>query len=159
MDPASNSFVGQLVVNYGQPAWKSDYEQPGMFDKMTNGQVWRMGSNFWTVLDTSLSLRINGRDVEPGYYYLGMHRSEDGGTWSLAFLDSNRIRGMHLDGSEIAKAPVEFMIPVKFESSEERIDKLDISLNYPKGDPTDVTLVVGWGNFRLTTPVEVTGLK
>ena len=42
--------AGEFAVNYGRPAWKKEYEDPAKFDKMTKGQVWRMGSNFWTEL-------------------------------------------------------------------------------------------------------------
>ena len=51
--------------------WKKDYEDPAKFDAMTKGKVWRMGSNHWTALDTSLPLKISGRSVPAGSYFLG----------------------------------------------------------------------------------------
>ncbi len=38
-ESGTNSFVGQLAINYGQPVWKAEYEDLGLFDKMTKGQV------------------------------------------------------------------------------------------------------------------------
>lgn len=154
---ADNSFPGQLVINYGQPQWRSEYEDPATFDQMTQGRVWRMGNDFWTVLDTNLPLRISGRDVTAGAYYLGVHRSEDGSTWSLAFMDPSKVRQARLDASEIHKATVDFMVPMTFSKAEEATEKLAISLN--TAELTDVTLKVVWGNFQLTTPIQVIGLQ
>ena len=155
MNQATNGFVGQLVVNYGQPVWKAEYEDLGLFDKMTKGQVWRMGDNFWSVLDTHVPLKISGRDIDVGSYYLGVHRSQDGDSWSLAFLDPDAIREARLDASEIAKATVDFMVPMSYSRTDENVESLTITLDYPKEDPTNVTLTVVWGKLQLTAPIEV----
>ena len=158
MNQATNSFPGQLVINYGQPVWKAEYEELGLFDKMTKGQVWRMGNNFWSVLDTNLPLKISGRDIGAGSYYLGVHRSEDGNSWSLAFMDPDTIREARLDASEIAKATVDFMVPMSYSRTSESVEDLMVTLEYPKENPTDVTLKVTWGKLQLTAPIEVMGL-
>ncbi len=154
---ADNTFPGQFSISYGQPEWRSEYEDPTTFDQMTQGRVWRMGNNFWTVLDTNLPLRIAGREIPAGAYYLGIHRSEDGGTWSLAFMDPTKIRRARLDASEIHKATVDFMVPMTFLKAEETAEKLAISLNTE--ELTDVTLKVVWGTLQLTTPIQVIGLE
>ena len=154
---ADNTFPGQFSISYGQPEWRSEYEDPTTFDQMTQGRVWRMGNNFWTVLDTNLPLRIAGRNIAVGAYYLGVHRSEDGGTWSLAFMDPTKIRRARLDASEIHKATVDFMVPMTFLKAEETAEKLAISLNTE--ELTDVTLKVEWGTLQLTTPIQVIGLE
>ena len=154
---ADNSFPGQLVIHYGQPEWRSEYADPATFDQMTKGRVWRMGNNFWTVLDTNLPLRIGGKDIAVGAYYLGVHRSQDGGTWSLAFMDPTKIRRARLDASEIAKATIDFMVPITFAQAEETAAELDIFLN-TEDNLTDVTLKVVWGNLQLTAPIQVIGL-
>jgi hypothetical protein len=156
---ADRSFPGQLAIHYGQPQWRSEYEDPATFDQMTQGRVWRMGNDFWTVLDTNLPLRIAGRDIAVGAYYLGVHRSEDGGTWSLAFMDPTKIRRARLDASEIAKATIDFMVPMTFEKAEKSTEKLDISLTSQKDAIENVTLKVVWGTLQLTTPVQVIGLE
>ena len=158
MNQDTNGFVGQLVVNYGQPVWKAEYEDLGLFDKMTKGQVWRMGDNFWSVLDTHVPLKVSGRDIGVGSYYLGVHRSQDGNSWSLAFLDPGAIREARLDASEIAKATVDFMVPMSYSRTDENVESLTITLDYPKEDPTNVTLRVVWGKLPLTAPIEVIGI-
>jgi hypothetical protein len=89
--------AGQFAIDFGRPLWKSIYEDPAKFDQMTKGKVWRMGSNFWTTLDTCLPLKISGKKVSVGYYYLGLHRSDDGSKWSLAFIDPAKVRAAHID--------------------------------------------------------------
>lgn len=159
MNQATNTFPGQFAIHYGQPVWKAEYEDLGLFDKMTRGQVWRMGNNFWTVLDTNLPLKISGRNIEVGSYYLGIHRSQDGDSWSLAFMNPETIREDRLDASEIAKATVDFMVPMSHSDTAENVEDLMITLEYPKENPTDVTLKVAWGSLQLTAPIEVLGLN
>ena len=83
-DQKADASAGWFSIDYGRPVWKKDYEDPAKFDGMTKGKVWRMGSNHWTTLDTSLPLKISGKSVAAGSYYLGLKRSADGGRWSLA---------------------------------------------------------------------------
>jgi hypothetical protein len=151
-----NADAGQFAIDYGRPVWKSVYEDAAQFDAMTKGKVWRMGSNFWTVLDTSLPLKVSGREVPVGSYYLGLHRAADGSTWSLAFIDPGKIRAAHLDAFNIQQAPVEFEVPVSIAKTETKADKLTITLSYPKENIRKVTLKLEWGNLALTAPIDVT---
>jgi len=148
--------AGQFAINYGRPVWKSVYENPAKFDQMTKGKTWRMGSNFWTVLDSCLPLKISGKKVPAGYYYLGLHRSEDGAKWSLAFIDPAKVRAAHIDGFEIARAPIAFEVPMSVAKATAKPEKLTIELSYPKDDIQKVTLSVAWGTLALTAPIEVT---
>ena len=115
-----------------------------------------MGSNFWTVLDTCLPLKISGKNVPAGYYYLGLHRSEDGSKWSLAFIDPAKVRAAHLDAFDIEKAPVAFEVPMSIAKAATKPEKLTIELSYPKDNIRKVTLSVAWGTLALTAPIEVT---
>ena len=115
-----------------------------------------MGSNFWTTLDTCLPLKISGKDVPPGYYYLGLHRSEDGLKWSLAFIDPARVRAAHLDAFNIEKAPVAFEVPMSIAKATTKPEKLTMELSYPQDNIHKVTLSVAWGTLALTAPIEVT---
>jgi hypothetical protein len=154
-DTQANTSAGQLAIEYGRPEWKKDYEDPAKFDSFTKGKVWRMGKNFWTLLDTSLPLRISGKRVAPGYYYLGLRRSADGARWTLAFFDPAPLRAARSDGFLINKATMAFEVPVKVESSQQIAPKLTISLAYDEKTPTRVTFKLAWGNFTATAPVEV----
>src|SRR5262245_59953490 len=121
--------IGEFAIDYGRPSWKKEYEEPAVFDKMTRGKVWRLGKDFWTVLDTSLPLRISGREVGVGSYYLGLHRSEDGASWSLAFFDPTKVRGAKFDAFEINKVPIGFKVPVQLQQGGELVEKLTLLLS------------------------------
>lgn len=151
-----NAAAGQVAINYGRPVWKKAYEDKAAFDKMTNGQVWRMGSNFWTTLVTDLPINISGKEVSPGAYYLGLNRSTDGAQWSLAFIDPAGAMAAHLDAFDIRKAKVDFLTPMTTEKAGETADKLTITLTHPKEDIKNVTLKVAWGNLALSAPIKVT---
>jgi Protein of unknown function (DUF2911) len=155
-DLDANTAAGQFAVNYGRPLWKKDYEDPAKFDAMTKGKVWRMGSNFWTELDTCLPLKIGGKNVDPGVYYLGLHRSEDGTQWTLAFIDPAKVRAAHLDAFDIRKAPLWFETPVSFSKASTMAEKLTITMVYSKEDYRHVTIKLVWGNMEITAPIEVT---
>ena len=153
----SNSAAGQLAIDYGRPVWRKEYNDSAKFDAMTRGKVWRMGSNYWTILDTNLPLSIGGKKVPIGLYYIGLHRSEEGSEWSLAFIDPAKARKMHLDAFQIERAPVEFEAHMSNVSkTESPAQKLTITLSYPKNDIKHVTMLVVWGNLSLSTPIEVT---
>ena len=150
-----NSGAGQFAIDYGRPVWRKEYEDTAKFDAMTKGKVYRLGSNFWTVLDTDIPLTIAGKTIPPGAWYLGLHRSEDGSTWSLAFIDPAKTRAAHMDASEINKAPVEFKVPMATEQASEMKEKLTIDLLFQEANPKDVTLKIGWGKLQLSAPIQV----
>jgi len=149
-----NAAAGQFAINYGRPVWKSVYEDPTKFDAMTKGKVWRMGSNFWTDLETTMLLKVAGRAVPAGHYYLGLRRSTDGASWSLAFIDPAKVRAAHLDAFEIQKAAVEFEAPMTAAQNQAKAEKLTVTLSYPETKIRNVTLLLTWGNLALTAPIE-----
>ena len=150
-----NMGAGQLAIDYGRPVWKKDYEDTAKFDTMTKGKVYRLGSNFWTTLDTDMPLVIAGKTIPAGSWYLGLHRSEDGATWSLVFIDPAKARAAHVDASEIERAPISFKAPMTADPGAEMKDKLTIDLVFKKGDFQNVTLKIGWGKIQLSAPVQV----
>ncbi len=151
----ADASAGQVVIDYGRPEWKKQYEDPATFDKLTRGQVWRMGNNYWTTLDTELVVTIGGRRVTPGLYYLGLYRSTDGATWALAFINPTVIRTRHMDAFEIAKAPILFKTEMTAEKASATTRKLTFTFSHPPNDIRNTTLKLAWGNMVLTTPVKV----
>jgi len=150
-----NMGMGQFAIDYGRPVWRKEYEDTAKFDAMTKGKVYRLGSNFWTTLDTDMPLKIAGKPVPAGSWYVGLHRSDDGATWSLAFIDPAKARALHVDASEIERAPVAFKIPMTTDPSGEMKEKLTIELVRQKENLKAVTLQIGWGKIQLSAPVEV----
>ncbi len=152
---AKKAPLGQLAIDYGRPVWKKEYENQALFDGFTKGKVWRFGKDFWTTLDTGLPLKIGGKEIPAGLYYLGMQRSADGATWNLAFVDPVKARKAGLDPFMIDKAPIEFTVPVSHEKVAESADKLTIVLTTAKDDIKNVTLKINWGTLQLTAPIQV----
>jgi hypothetical protein len=150
-----NVPLGQLAIDFGRPVWKKEYENVAAFDGFTKGKVWRFGKDFWTTLDTGLPLKIAGKDIPPGLYYLGLHRSEDGATWSLAFVDPVKARKAMLDAFMMDKATVEFKVPVTTEKAATSADKLTVLLTAGKENIKEVTLKINWGTLQLSVPIQV----
>ena len=154
-DNVKKAVIAEFAINYGRPVWKKDYEDQAKFDAMTKGKVWRLGENFWTLLDTNIPLKIAGKDVPVGLWYLGLHRSEDGAVWSLVFIDPVKARNVRLDAFQIGEAQIEFKIPVKVEQPGEIKEKLTIDLIYKKENLKDVTLKIAWGKLQVSAPIQV----
>jgi hypothetical protein len=154
-DNAKHAGAGEFAIDYGRPMWKSAYEDPAQFDKMTKGKIWRLGSNFWTTLDTCVPLTISGKKVPAGYYYLGLHRSDDGSKWGLVLIDPARVRSMRLDAFNIDKAPISFEIPMTPASATAKAEKLTITLQYFEPTSRSAMLNIAWGTLALTAPIEV----
>jgi len=156
-DRQKDSGAGEFAIDYGRPVWKKDYEDPAKFDGLTKGKTWRLGKDFWTVLDTNLPLRFSGKDVRVGTYYLGLSRSESGQQWDLAFIDPAKVRKERLDAFNIDKAPIEFKIPMTLEEkgTGTMAEKLIIKFSYSKENPKDVTMRIAWGKLQLKTRVQV----
>lgn len=150
-----NMGAGQFAIDYGRPGWRKEYEDAAMFDKMTKGKVYRLGSNFWTTLDSDIPLVIAGKSIPAGQWYLGLHRSDDGATWSLVFIDPAKTRAGHMDASEIGRAPIAFKAPMTSEQAGDMKDKLTIDLMFQEANPKDVTLKIAWGKLQLSAPIQV----
>jgi len=151
-----DAAVGELAIDYGRPIWQKAYEDTTKFDAFTKGKVWRMGNNFWTTFDSNLPVKISGKDVPVGSWYVGLHRSEDGASWSLAFIDPAKVRAAHTDAFEVNNAPVAFKIPVTIEPADQTTDKLTIVLTSKKENIKEVTLKINWGKLQLSAPIQVT---
>jgi len=156
VDTEKRAIIGEVAIHFGQPVWKKEYEALGAFDIQTKGKVWRFGKDFWTTLDTNVAIKVGGKEIAPGAWYLGLHRSDDGSVWSLAFIDPAKARAAKLDAFDAAKAPVEFKVPVTtMEKSIESKEKLIILLSSKPDNPTDVTLKIQWGTLQLSAPIQV----
>lgn len=153
-----NAGLGEVVISYGRPPWKEQYAQ--QLDQMTNGKMWRMGDNYWTLLDTNLPVEIGGVKVPVGLYYLAVKRSQDGSKWELVFIDPDESRQKWLDSYDVGtrpdEIPVLFSAPLTFEENEgDKVEKLTILLKLDAGSQNEGRMRLTWGNLALTTPVKV----
>jgi hypothetical protein len=147
-----NSSEGQLAIDYGQPAWKPEYET--QFDELTKGKRWRFGNNFWTTLDTHLDLVIAGTEVPSGYYYLVLERSDED-VWQLILLDPKAIQAKKMDASMAEQTTGGLEAPLAWEKTEDSVQKLEITLIPDEDDLKKARLEIRWGEHRLSTPIEV----
>jgi hypothetical protein len=147
--------AGAITVDFGRPVWRKEYEESGRFDAMTKGKVWRLGNNYWTILDSNLPIKVSGRDIPIGLWYLGLDRSADGKTWSLAFIDPLKARRGRHDGFTMETVPVEFKVPMTTAQPTGVTEKLTMTLTAAKEDMKKVTLRIAWGRVELTAPVQV----
>lgn len=143
---------GQIVIDYGQPSWKDEYEAD--FDELTLGKRWRFGNNSWTYLDTNVALRINGTEIAPGHYYLVLERTGSD-QWFLELLDPARIRAQRLDAFFVYEAPAGTKAPLTWQRSEEMAERLSVRLIPVEDDFKRARLEIRWGNHMLTAGIEV----
>jgi hypothetical protein len=143
---------GQFAIDYGQPAWKAEYET--QFDAFTKGKRWRFGNNFWTTLDTHLDLSIAGTAVKAGYYYLVLERSESD-EWHLILLDPETMREKRMYASMADQTTGGLEAALKWERTEETAQKLEVRFIPHETDLEKTTLEIRWGKHRLTTLIEV----
>jgi hypothetical protein len=148
-------IVQQFAIDYGTPVWKKEYEDASKFDAMTNGKIWRFGSNFWTRLESQIPLKIGGKSIPAGVHYLGLKRSQDGTQWSLVIIDPAKARAAGVyDAFMINKAPVEYETSMTVEKPTEIKDKLTVMLTAQKENTKNITLRISWGQLQLSTLIE-----
>jgi len=154
-NPQKDYPVAAVSIDFGRPVWNRQLDNAAAFDQLTKGKVWRLGNDYWTIMDTNLPLTIAGRNIPIGLWYLGLHRSADGGTWSLAFIDPVKARSGHMDGHWMDKVPVEFKVPLTIETSNAAMtEKLTITLAAQSDNMRNLTLRIAWGRLHLATPVQ-----
>jgi len=153
--PQKDMPVAAVSIEFGRPVWNRQLDNPATFDQLTRGKVWRLGSDYWTTLDTNLPLTIAGRKIAVGLWYLGLDRSADGATWSLAFIDPVKARSGGMDGHWMDRVPVELKVPLIVETTTGALtEKLAITLTAQPDNMRNLTLRIAWGRLRLATPVQ-----
>ncbi|HSR66722.1 MAG TPA: DUF2911 domain-containing protein [Acidobacteriota bacterium] len=153
-DTANQRFLGEVEIAYGRPEWRQDYEDSENFDAVTEGKQIRFGKNFWASLDTNVPLKMNGLEVGPGLYYLGISRNQDD-EWHLLLFDPARVRAERLDASQTPQAAPAQRIPMTKSVSGIEKEELTVSFSYDQSDPGKMSLRIEWGPHQLTAPVIV----
>ena len=154
-DSAQQTSPGQLAFHFSAPEWKKEYSDQAKFDEMTQGKIWRMGKDFWTVLDTNVPLTFGGQEVGVGAYYAGVQRSQDGASWNLVLVDPDAVRKDRLDAFQIGQAPIAMTIPLEVQQASEPVRKMNLQLLQEGEDKSALTFRLEWGTWQLTAPVQV----
>ncbi len=149
--PDGFALPAQVVFQYGQPAWKADYDETIKGAKA--GMRARLGKDFWSTLDTNRDLTIGGKAVPAGSYYLAIEKVDDQ-TMNLVLLDPAEIRKQHLDAFMAEKATGGIPVPMQWEKTEKATELQSLRLQSGK-DPREATFEILWGNHRLSAPLTV----
>lgn len=148
LDPAQGyKMLGGACIQYGQPAWKADYE--GQLEGM-KGKSWRMGKNYWTTLNAMSALTIGGVNVPSGSYYLGMKYDEKG-NFHLLVIDTKKADTNLWSPFVPTEWKADYTCPMTHAKADKVADKLSITLNGET--PNALELKVHWGNHQVTANV------
>jgi hypothetical protein len=132
-----------LTVDYSRPLQRGRTLLGGI---IPYDRVWRTGANAATQFTTSAPIRLAGMQIPAGSYTLFTAPHPNGvdlivnkqtGEWGTEYRSSLNL-GMSRITSEVATAPVEAF-----------------TISILPGDKRHGTLVLEWGSFRWSAPIEV----
>jgi hypothetical protein len=141
---------GMVCVQYGQPAWKAEYD--AMVDKLKGKQL-RLGKDFWTTFNTTVALDVGGTAVPAGAYYLGLTCGADG-AFSLALLHAEAADKAGFAPFAADAWKIDLTAPMKHATGDKQVDAMTMDLNVDEKDPTLLTFVVSWGKHTLSVPMK-----
>ncbi|MEO0481133.1 MAG: hypothetical protein AAF196_16810 [Planctomycetota bacterium] len=139
---------GWVSINHGEPVWKDSYDkeiESGRFD----GVRWRLGQNYWTVLDTNVNLTFGETEVAANGYYVVLERTEEG-DFRAFLLDQAQIRTTGLIASDAAKTTGGIEIPLEHEVVETKAENLTIGFSAREDDNETVDWTIHFGPHKLT---------
>lgn len=143
--------LAQACIQYEAPAWKDEYD--GMADQ-AKGKSLRLGKNFWTTLDTNVPMSIGETKVPAGQWYLGLSCSEKG-DWALMVMSADKVRQFRFDGFETGKLRAKINAPLTYAKTEKKVAKLTIELQKDEKVDGAGTLILAWGEHKLSAPVKL----
>lgn len=141
--------LGQISIQYGQPVWKPEYDRMLTESRNTSN---RLGSDFWTSLDTDLDLTIAGTAVPKGQWFLGLRIDEDGKP-HLMVMEAAAVRELKGDGFQTEMFQAKINAPLQHSRTEQEVDKLTITLSTEGKDLGQSELIVTWGTHRMAAPI------
>jgi DUF2911 family protein len=141
-----NGVAAEYTVEYGKPAWKDEFE------KQLKGRL-RLGSNYWTTLDTWNGLSIGEKDVKAGEYFVALECSEKN-QWSLVLLDPEPLRKSKIDGYSSNQTRGGQLVPMQHAETKESAETLAIRFIADEKDARLQTLEIRFGKHRLSAAVK-----
>jgi hypothetical protein len=147
--------AGELVIDYGQPPWKEEY-QKALESKKLVGQRWRLGQDFWTNLDSSMDFRLGNTMIKAGYYYLTLELKKDG-SYVLGFHDPAAIRKIKLDAflSSQYKQPAVYEVTLEYEKASDVAKQLVFNLQMSDADLNQGVFSLQFGPHKLKAPLQM----
>jgi hypothetical protein len=127
-----------VTIDYGRPSLRG--RDP--LSLIKPGEVWRMGSDASTTIESDKDLLVGGTKVEKGKHIL-LARLDAPGKWTLVV--SSKPWNSYDPSAKIAETPM------KFEQTQDSAETVTINLAEKKG--TGV-ITVAWGKMRLTAEIK-----
>ena len=122
-----------VSIDYGRPSLKG--RDP--MQMMQPGQVWRLGSDAATTINSDQDLLFGNTRVPKGKHIL-LARLAEPGKWFLVV--SNKTANQYEPSAKIAE------VPMKLENAEDPLQELTIKLS---GQGKQGVIEIGWGSSRL----------
>ncbi|HZN38772.1 MAG TPA: DUF2911 domain-containing protein [Planctomycetota bacterium] len=144
---------GEIAVDWSPLPWRAEFGEQLKTGKVT-GQKWRLGSEFWTRIDTSLDLKFGGTVVPAGYYYLTLEQ-KNADTIVLAFHDPVAVRKAKLDAAMAAKLGGGIEVAMKHTTGDKVAQELTFTLAMNDGSKTEGELGIRFGDHTLVAPFAV----
>ena len=141
--------LGQISIQYGQPVWKSEYDQ---LLAEAKPQSIRLGSDFWTSLDTDLDLTIGGVEIPTGQWFLGLSITEDG-KLALMVMEAAEVRRQKGDAFLTSEFTAKINAPLQHSRTDTQVDKLTIVLDTEGKETGQADFVITWGKHRMSAPL------
>jgi len=133
-DAKATIGTANVTINYGRPSLKGR-DPPKMLQP---GQVWRMGSNASTTIESNVELDFGGTRVAKGKHILLAHLAEPG-KWTLVV--SSKPYNQYDPRAKLAGVPMEL------KEAADSVEQVTIQLASKDGKGI---IEVAWGKLRLT---------
>ncbi|HEV2348352.1 MAG TPA: DUF2911 domain-containing protein [Terriglobia bacterium] len=140
---AHGNEVGSAKATLGATKVSIDFHRPTLKGRdlmklIHPGDLWRLGADIPTTLETDGDLDFGGTRVPKGKYFL-MARFVEPGKWTLVV--SSKSRQTYEPSAKLAE------IPMNVEEGQAPVDAMDIQLTNVAGRGN---LEIAWGTFKLT---------
>ncbi len=134
----SKAMLGSasVTISYGRPSLKGR----DLMQMIQPGNLWRMGADMPTTIDSSADLDFGGTRVPKGKHVL-LARYVGPGQWSLVV--SSKDRQHYEPSTKLAE------VPMQMQQGQSPVEQLSIELS-SKGKNGMIELA--WGGYRLTAP-------
>ncbi len=151
-EPASSSNRGTVEIALGETQVSINYGRPvlqgrDMLSQLKDGQIWRLGMNDATTIETNTDLIFGDTVIQAGRYSIWAKKvsSED---WHLIFNSEPDVGGLDRNpASDFAETPLEYS------DLAESVEQFTIALNPVDDDSAEVLMT--WATLQLRATFNV----
>ncbi|MEE8348098.1 MAG: DUF2911 domain-containing protein [Acidobacteriota bacterium] len=151
-EPAASSDRGtaelalgatQVSINYGRP----QLQGRDMLSQLPDGQIWRLGMNDATTLETSSDLAFGDTVLQAGRYSIWAKKVTSD-NWRLIFNSEPDVWGLsHNPAADVAETPLEYS------ELAESVEQFTIELN--SVDDSSAEVLMQWSTLQIRAVLHV----